>query len=771
MLKTTVGQVTVLGGHQYDGATNTLVDERPSRISQGREGGNLYVFVETNVPHASAGHVPDASAGHVPDASAGPRADDRETVARPLAEAVHRAYAARRGSVTSGLQQALGEANRLLYDENRNSLPTEQRTAGISCAVLRDEDLFIAQAGPAAVFVAHGEEITRFPDASPWLDNIPLEEVDAASLGERPDTGVALFHIPVSPGDAVLLTESAVARALSPQAWGQILTEGKAGGSQAVLNKLLEVAQGYDLTAMAVTIGDVGAGLEPGVAAPSSAGAVTAGGPMSVVERLSQWAGRLQLGDRLRAAAGAVATAFAALWVALRTLVRRMMPSRVPDGGAARTSQAWSAGRQGSAPDRALRGRQAQAAQGGRPRTGARTPAQGTILRKILIGAAVAIPLIVAVIVAVTLVQRGQTRQAELDELWQQVNSDWQKASTVTDRTAQRTYLAAAQSNLDRFLERRPEHADALTLRLKIVERLDQVNQVRRVGWVGELKSYAGDVELSRVVVQGMHVFVMDRRSGQVYHYQLDTTQQSLQPDQKVVVKKGEQVGGTLVNDLVDMAWMGRDQGSIRQRPTLVVLESGGALIEYDPTTGERRALAVAAHDAGNYAQLIGSHTGRLYVLDPKTGKIWRYDATSDGYSGAPYDWLQTPVDLAGVVDMAVGDGIYLLYADGRISKREQGQPADFSTADWDIQPRDPTALAGYPPDETEWVYIADSGNSRIVQSANDGKFTRQFRLSEAQFAAKGDVLKKVTSLFVDESVKRAYFLSGNKLYVISLSE
>jgi hypothetical protein len=37
--------------------------------------------------------------------------------------------------------------------------------------------------------------------------------------------------------------------------------------------------------------------------------------------------------------------------------------------------------------------------------------------------------------------------------------------------------------------------------------------------------------------------------------------------------------------------------------------------------------------------------------------------------------------------------------------------------------------------------------------------------------AGKGDLLSKVSSLFVDESVKRAYFLSGNKLYVISLSE
>ncbi|MBN1135461.1 MAG: hypothetical protein JXM73_02700 [Anaerolineae bacterium] len=736
MFKTTVGQVTVLGGHQYDGATNTLVDER---VSRGRKGGNLYVFVET--PQRG-------------------RADDPDSAAGRLAEVVHQTYVGRRGSVTAGLQQAVREANRLLFDENRNSLPTERLTAGISCVVLRDDDLFIAQAGPAAAYVMHDDQVTRFPDVSPWLDDVPLEEVDTAPLGDRSDAHVALFHLQVSPGDVVLLIESDLARAMPPQAWDPILAEGRLGGSQAVLDRLLEAARGCDLTALAVTIGDGGAGVEPGPAAPESAGFRR---ESSVMAGLSQWAGQLQLGDRLRGAAKAVAAALAGLWVGLRTLARRMVPSGAPVGGATRR------GRQAGPP--AARWGEAEKAPRGRSRTGARAPTQGEIVHKALIGAAVAIPLVVAVVVAITLLQRGQTRRAELDALWQQATSNWQQANTATDLTSQRTYLAAAQSSLDRFLERQPERADAVSLRQDVIERLDQVNQVKRIGWVGELHSYSGDVVLSRVVVQGMHVFVMDRRSGQVHHHQLDITQQSLQPDSKVVVKKGDQVDGTLVNDLVDMVWMGIDQGNIRQRPALVILESGGALIEYDPTTGERRALQVTARDADNYAQLVGSHTGRLYVLDPNTNKIWRYDATPDGYGGAPTDWLQASADLAGVVDMAIGDGIYLLYADGRISKLILGQPADFSTADWDAPPRDPRALSSYPPDETEWIYVADSGNSRIVQSANDGKFTRQFKLSDAQLAEKGDILKKAASLFVDESVKRAYFLSGNKLYVISLSE
>ena len=742
MFRTTVGQVTVLGGRQYDGATNTLVDERPPRISPGRDRGNLYVLVET------------------------PRAEEHETVARQLAEVAQRAYTARRGSVTAGLQQAVHDANRLLYDDNRTSLPTEQHTAGISCVALHGDHLFIAQAGPGAIYVAHEDQVTRFPDASPWLDDIPPEEVDAAPLGTRSELNVALFHIPAGPGDVILLVESGLARGLPPQAWGSILTAGRAGGSQAVLDKLLEAAPGHDLTALAVTIGDEGVSLEPEPAAPRSAAAAKG---TAVVEQLSRWAGQLELGDRLRAAAQAVAAVLVSLWVALRALAGRMMPGGAPGGGQTRRSQTWQAGRR-AGPLAARASEPETVRRPGRSRgVGALT--QGETMRKILIGIAIAIPLIVALLVVITVVQRGRTRQAELNEAWQAATTNWQKVDTVSVPAAQRTYLTTALGSLDHVLELKPGDNDALELRKQVVARLDQVNGVKRVDWVGELHGYAGSADLSRVVVQGMHVFVMDRKSGQVYHYQLATGQQSLQPDSKVVVKKGEQIDGTLVNDLVDMVWMGIDQGNIRQRSALVVFESGGALIEYDPTTGERRALTVTPHDAENQAKFVGSHSGRFYVLDPKTNKILRYDPTANGYGGTPDEWLETPTDLVGVIDWAIGDGIYLLYADSRIVKLALGNPVEFSTADWDVQLLDATALSGYPPDETEWIYVADCGNSRIVQTDITGKFARQFRLSDEQVASKGDLLSKITSLFVDKSAGHAFFLSDNKLYVISLSE
>ena len=118
---------------------------------------------------------------------------------------------------------------------------------------------------------------------------------------------------------------------------------------------------------------------------------------------------------------------------------------------------------------------------------------------------------------------------------------------------------------------------------------------------------------------------------------------------------------------------------------------------------------------------------------------------------------------------MAIGDSIYLLYADGTTAKFTQGQPDSFDISTWDIPPRTPTAIFGRPSEETRWIYIADQGNSRIVQSAPEGTFEQQFRLADAQAAENGDILAGAKDLFVDEIVGHAYVLSRQGLYLLIL--
>jgi hypothetical protein len=169
--------------------------------------------------------------------------------------------------------------------------------------------------------------------------------------------------------------------------------------------------------------------------------------------------------------------------------------------------------------------------------------------------------------------------------------------------------------------------------------------------------------------------------------------------------------------------------------------------------------------------KLVGSYYGSLYVLDPTANKIWRYAPTADGYSDPPEDRLkeEEEVDLKGVVDMAIADSIYLLYADGTIRRFTRDPALKYDMSDWDTPPTDPGAIFTRPPDEWRSVYVADRGNSRIVQTDFDGRFQRQFRLLDQSAAAGSNSLSGVTSLFVNEINSQAFFTSGNDLYLAVL--
>src|SRR5512136_920046 len=107
------------------------------------------------------------------------------------------------GSVTAALRAALVVTNDWLMDQNIQAQVTDRVHAGISCGVLRarEAEVFIAQAGPAATYVAHHGQVERFP----------ARQVTAQALGISRSLDVRFSRAVLSPGDVVLLCDSATA--------------------------------------------------------------------------------------------------------------------------------------------------------------------------------------------------------------------------------------------------------------------------------------------------------------------------------------------------------------------------------------------------------------------------------------------------------------------------------------------------------------------------------------------------------------------------------
>ena len=232
---TVVKRFAVVDGRRYDRVAGSLATEPTSRFAKGRGRGNLYALIEMRGAPSSL-----------------------DTLAERMAKIINESYYRQRRSVTAGLREAIREANSFLLHENENSMAGDQGSAGISCAVLRGEDLYIAQAGPAALYVGGKGQVKRFPEVSPWLDSSgSWSDTDATPVGKGPDLHVDLFHATVSRNDTLLFVSPGLARRLPPRAWGNILA---AASVDAVIGELLAVGAGGDWSALAIRLGEDRAG-------------------------------------------------------------------------------------------------------------------------------------------------------------------------------------------------------------------------------------------------------------------------------------------------------------------------------------------------------------------------------------------------------------------------------------------------------------------------------------------------------------------------------
>lgn len=733
-LKTAIGQLSIVDGVARERAENVLAIEPSPVIPLGRGKGNFYAIVEV------------AGEGM-----------ERDELCRLLLETINKEYFRAPGGITAGLRQAIKAANAQLFRENRDRPTAERLIGGVSCVALRENDAYIGQAGPALVYAAHKGELTRYPETSPWLDLPPPQWVDegyVVPLGARRDVEVDLFHCRVQPGDSIVLAETALAQIAGQDRIARAVVYQEMDMALAYLKRL---TSGHDCSALVIEIlavaeeaeaeilGEEG---EPVVEVESFTERVRPGrerqpvGP-SALERVTTMGknlmARLDLASLLRRLGGGLMAGLAILGSGATTLFRRILPG-------AETPQQVPARR---------------VAQARRPRAAAETKGN-----KLLVALAVAIPLIVALFVGAVYLQWGRAREARFVELVEQAEARHTLALTASDKPTARGLLHEAQGLLTEAQTLKPEDPVVGGLQGEIQTTLDEINNVVKLYWVGALQKYDDPgSNPGRVVVSGIDIYVLDKGTNRVYKYLLNEVGDGLQDMDvdPVLLRKGDQRGNIVVSDLVDMVWM--PVGSGRQTSNLLVLESGGSLLEYDPIFG-LTVLPVSDNDKWRYPQLIGSYFGNFYLLDSQSNQIFKYLPTADGgYSNPPETWFQIDVDLAGVVDMAIDGYIYLLYADGRILKFMSGELAPFEQTELDEPLRGPTAIFTGPDEETNFVYVADAGNRRIVQFSKEGQFIRQFRAAEA------GVFDQLKSLYVDEIGSKLYILNGNTLYMANIPE
>jgi len=217
-LRTEIAQGRMIEGVWQARPPNLEVAAQPSFVALRPRKGTLHILVEVAAP---------------------PRRDE---ISRELVNVIKDEYFRVPGGITNGLRQGIRAANEFLYQRNQELSEGMPYVAGISCAVLSDDHLYLGQGGPAFACVVRKGEMRAFPHL-PWDEE---ERVPLSPLGvEEQLVEVGLYHHRLEAGDVVVLCSPT----LPEQVGQEEFREALAPRAKEALANLAELVEGGDFSA------------------------------------------------------------------------------------------------------------------------------------------------------------------------------------------------------------------------------------------------------------------------------------------------------------------------------------------------------------------------------------------------------------------------------------------------------------------------------------------------------------------------------------------
>jgi len=685
-LRTEIAQGRMIEGVWQEGPPNLEVAAQPSFAALRPRKGTLHILVEV----------------------AGP--PGRDEISRQLVNIIKDEYFRVPGGITNGLRQAIRAANEFLYQRNQELSEGMPYVAGISCAVLSDDHLYLGQGGPAFACVVGKEEMKAFPYL-PWNGE---ERLPLTPLGvEERLAEAGLYHHRLEAGDVVVLSSPTL-----PERVGQKeFKEALAPRAKEALANLAELIEGGDFSAIVITVSEE-------IPRPSEEAARA---PAAVVGLAEAWKGfslRLEESDLLRDVGERLRSGLSALHQALRTLTRRMLPEEYA--------------------------REPRAKPSARRARGERLTRKQRRNLFIILGFLLVVG--IAALWGGSRWRAREAREALFQDVLTQAEERLTQALAATDSSAAREFLVAVQSLLEEAREVNPHHPDIEELESKMLEALDELDQVTRLALRQPLEFPEARSAPLRVVAQENDLYILDGGVDRLYRYRWSEAARTLQtpPEGAILIDSKEQ------GELLDIVWL--EPGGGRERGTLLILKSDG-LLEYDPLKG-LSSLSVVETASWQEPRRAGGFEGNFYLLDTGAKRILKYLPTGWDYNSAPLHYI-VKAEFESALDMAIDGDIYVLLAEGVIMKFTAGERKPFVVEGLEGGFSNPLAIFTNP--GTDRIYVVESG--RIVELSKEGRFVRQLRPSREEEEA----FQELSTVFVDEGKRRLFILSGKRLYLADL--
>ncbi|MGI6380039.1 MAG: hypothetical protein ACOX2R_04580 [Anaerolineae bacterium] len=696
-----------------------------------------------------------------------------DQVFRAMTETYYREAAS---SVTRAVHAAVGAGNQVLFEHNVRADAQHTVSVGLNCASVRGLDAYAAQYGPALTVYIHDGQIAYSPSDSPWLTKETAESPavsSSAMCGVNRRIEPQIFHVPLQPGDTLILGSTSMIRSANQRSLAAAIRSAKGLGWETAVGSITgeEVVGGalYHVPETAVAVEPVEQPAKvtapPKSVAPTTppAQATPSARPPAAKPTVKPAPSEEPFRPEPETAVAASAPKRPKVSLPKPSVDLGRIGRRVGKGASTALDKASGALLETlpqQLPERPI-------VEDRRGRTAVR------LANRVLIGLAIAIPLVMLALIIAFRVQAGRLESQYIRDVYTRAANAWDSAQASEEQTVTRRLLLECLDATEEGLAFDPEHTGLADLTSRATRRLDEIDRVERLYHVWQLAEIPGAMEApldsARIVLNENQVYVLDRGADRVCRYELNEVGDALRDGatDPVMLKPGDELGGVVLGDVVDIAWI--ESGGVRRQSVFAALERSGSLIAFMPQTGIT-LQPVANSDAWLGPVAMGAYVGNLYILDPLMGRILKYVPVDDAYTTPPTDYLETyqGVDLTGAVDMAVDGNMYVLYADGTVQKYLAGEPQPFSMRGLPDAMDSPRAIfvsGPQEPDAPGFVYVADTGNQRILQFDKQGTFLRQFRASAGQ-----QVLRDLQGLYVDEETGRLFIVSGRTLLLTAFT-
>ncbi len=629
-----------------------------------------------------------------------PTGEGAEEYAGQLVDAIGRMYRQDALSITGAVLRSLKGAHQQLRDWNERSLPEHRVSAGVSCLAVREHSAYLAQIGPSVAYHVGGGRMERIAPEGPATE--PLGEADAEPVFSRYE---------LAPGDLLLIASPRIDELLDEDALRSILLR---GGDDALVELFRRASdeQDFSLVLLACVV--------EAEEAPAEA--------IAPAETLPPAPGSEPEAEAAAAEAGEV----------IATPTAPGEPGMAVQEPAPSLEGPTDTGLRIKGPEADIRYTRPSGLAGSLPNIP--LPA---LIAVLIVG--------VIAIVAVCVLPSAlrESRDEQFNNSIAAASAALDSARAADDPAERRGLLDTADAALQDAADLRPEDADVIALQQEIdAEKrlLDAILVLPDLTLVVDVReTIPGAVSPKDLALGGGGAYFLDREQGRVIAVAL------LFPDPEpfVLFAAGDLVGETIAGQPRHIAWS-------EDLNALLILDDQRNLIAVTPPEAAR-LLTVRGAESWGSADGIAYQGGGLYVLDRAGDQVWRYPLTESGFDSERVPMLNA-FDLDEVVEMAVGDVVYLVMAGNTIVRFPGGVARPFTQGGIDIPLSSPASLVAL--SNTDTLLIADTANSRVAAFTQEGTYVQQF-VSPS--------FTDLRSIAVDEPNELLYILVGGSLFLTPL--